>query len=223
VGQILRRKDDTDWQIVGVCRDAKYTDIKNEVPPTVYFSFRQDSVGGAYLALRTSLPPLAVATAARKAVAAIDPRIPLADITTQEQVRDKRISQERLFATLCSALAGLALLLSCIGLYGLTAYNVARRTSEIGLRMALGATPRHVAAPVLREALLLSLLGVAVGLPAAFAAGRLIRSQLYGVVPHDPLALAAAVAALVAVALAAAWLPARRAARIDPMAALRCE
>jgi len=223
LGQILRRKDDTDWQIVGVCRDAKYTDIKNDIPPTVYFSFRQDSVGGAYFALRTSLPPLAVATAARKAVAAIDPRIPLSDITTQKQVRDKRISQERLFATLCGALAGLAVLLSCIGLYGLMAYNVARRTSEIGLRMALGATGRHVAFPVLREALLLSLIGVAVGLPAAFAAGRLIRSQLYGVAPYDPLALAAAVGALVAVALFAAWLPARRAARIDPMVALRCE
>jgi len=223
VGQILRRKDDTDWQIVGVCRDAKYTDIKNDIPPTVYFSFRQDSVGGAYFALRTSLPPLAVATAARKTVAAIDPRIPLADITTQEQVRDKRISQERLFATLCTALAGLALLLSCIGLYGLTAYNVARRTSEIGLRMALGATPRHVAVPVLREALLLSLIGVAVGLPVAFVASRLIRSQLYGVTPHDPLALVAAVAVLVTVAVCAAWLPARRAARIDPMVALRHE
>ena len=223
LGQILRRKDDTDWQIVGVCRDAKYTDIKNDIPPTVYFSFRQDSVGGAYFALRTSLPPLAVATAARKAVASIDPRIPLSDITTQKQVRDKRISQERLFATLCGALAGLAVLLSCIGLYGLMAYNVARRTSEIGLRMALGATGRHVAFPVLREALLLSLIGVAVGLPAAFAAGRLIRSQLYGVAPYDPLALAAAAVALVAVALFAAWLPARRAARTDPMVALRCE
>jgi ABC-type antimicrobial peptide transport system permease subunit len=156
-------------------------------------------------------------------VAAVDPGVPLADITTQEQVRDKRIGQERLFATLCGALAGLALLLSCLGLYGLTAYNVARRTSEIGLRMALGATPRHVAFPVLREALLLSLAGVAVGLPAAFAVGRLIRSQLYGVAAHDPLALAVAVVALVTVALTAAWLPARRAAEIDPMAALRHE
>jgi predicted permease len=223
VGQILNGKDGRDWQIVGVCRDAKYTDIKNEVPPTVYFSFRQNSPSGTYFALRTALPPLAVVTAARKAVAAVDPGVPLADITTQEQVRDKRIGQERLFATLCGALAGLALLLSCLGLYGLTAYNVARRTSEIGLRMALGATPRHVAFPVLREALLLSLAGVAVGLPAAFAVGRLIRSQLYGVAAHDPLALAVAVVALVTVALTAAWLPARRAAEIDPMAALRHE
>jgi predicted permease len=223
LGQILQGNDGRDWQIVGVCRDAKYTDIKNEVPSTVYFSFRQDSPSSAYFALRTAMSPLAVVTAARKAVAAVDPGVPLADITTQKQVRDKRISQERLFATLCGALAGLALLLSCLGLYGLTAYNVARRTSEIGLRMALGATPRHVAAPVLREALLLSLVGVVVGLPAAFAAGRVIRSQLYGVQPHDPLALAAAVAALVAVALLAAWLPARRAARTDPMEALRYE
>jgi len=222
VGQILKA-DGADWQIAGVCRDAKYTDIKEDVPPTVYFSFRQNSTGGAYFALRTSLPPLAVTTAARKAVAAIDPRVPLADITTQEQVRDKRISQERLFATLCGSLAGLAVLLSCIGLYGLTSYNVARRTSEIGLRMALGATPGRVAGRILREALLLALVGVAVGLPAAFAAGGLIRSQLYGVMPYDPLAIVTVVVALVAVALIAAWRPARRAARIDPMVALRCE
>ncbi|MCU0913818.1 MAG: ABC transporter permease [Planctomycetes bacterium] len=223
LGQILQGKDGRDWQIVGVCRDAKYTDIKNDIPATVYFSFRQESVGGVYFVLRTSLPPPAVTTAARKVVAALDPAIPLADITTQEQVRNKRISQERLFATLCSALAGLAMLLSCLGLYGLMAYNVARRTSEIGIRMALGATARHVAGPILREALLLALVGLAVGLPAVFAAGRLIRSQLYGVGPHDPLALTAASVVLLAVALLAAWLPARRAARIDPMVALRCE
>jgi ABC-type antimicrobial peptide transport system permease subunit len=149
--------------------------------------------------------------------------LPLADITTQEQVRDKKISHERLFATLCSALAGLAILLSCIGLYGLTAYNVARRTSEIGLRMALGATPRHVAAPVLREALLLSLVGVAAGLPAVFAAARLIRSQLYGVSPLDPWVFGLAPLFLTVTALLACYLPARRAARVDPMKALRYE
>jgi len=223
LGQILQGKDGRDWQIVGVCHDAKYTDIKNEVPPTVYFSFRQDSTASTYFALRTALPPLGVATAARRAVATVDPGVPVADITTQEQVRDKKIAQERLFATLCSALAGLAVLLSCLGLYGLIGYHVARRTSEIGLRMALGATPRRVAVPVLREALLLTLFGLAVGLPAAFAAGRVIRSQLYGVTPYDPLAIAGAVAALIAVAVIAAWLPARRAAEVDPMTALRCE
>ncbi|MEN6426937.1 MAG: ABC transporter permease [Phycisphaerales bacterium] len=222
LGQVMKA-DGADWQIVGVCADTKYSDIKEDVPPTVYFSFRQDSVRGAYFALRTSLPSMAVATAVRKTVATIDPDVPVADVTTQEQVRDERISQERLFAVLCSVLSLLAVFLSCIGLYGLMAYGVARRTGEIGVRMALGARPRDVAGPILRDALLLAVIGVAVGLPAVFVAGRLIRSQLYGVAPYDPVALVGTTGVLVAVAVVAAWLPARRAARIDPMVALRYE
>ncbi len=227
IGQTLRtdewRGEGVDWQIVGVCADAKYGDIKEETPPTVYFSFRQDFTGATFFAVRTSLPPLAVVTAARKAVAAIDADIPLANISTQEQVRDGRISEERLFAFLCGALALLALLLSCIGLYGLMAYNVARRTNEIGVRMALGATGRNIGGPILREALLLAGIGVAIGIPVVLGLGRIVRSRLYGVAPTDPVAIAGAGALLIAVAALAAWLPARRAARIDPMEALRYE
>ncbi|UCD49717.1 MAG: ABC transporter permease [Phycisphaerales bacterium] len=227
IGQTLRtdewRGDGVDWQIVGVCADAKYRDIRDEAPPTVYFSFRQDFSAATYFAVRTSLPPLAVVTAARRAVAEIDPDIPLANIATQEQVRNGRISEERLFAFLCGTLALLALLLSCIGLYGLMAYNVARRTNEIGVRMALGATGRNVAAPVLREALLLAGIGVAIGIPAALALGRVIKGQLYGVKPSDPLTLIAGAALLVVIAITAACWPAHRAAKIDPMEALRYE
>jgi predicted permease len=227
VGQSLRAGEfngvPIDWQIVGVCGDAKYDNIKTGVPPTVYFSFRQDDLASTFFAVRTSLPPLALVPAVRQALATVDPSVPLASVTTQELMRDSKIGQEWLFAALCGALATLALLLCCIGLYGLMAYNVARRTGEIGIRMALGATPRHIAGPVLREALLLALIGVGAGAPAAFAAGRVIRSQLYGVAPYDPLVLIVAVAALVTVALTAAWLPARQAARIDPMVALRYE
>ena len=212
-----------DWQIVGVCRDAKYSDIKTDAPPTVYFSYRQNGLGSGYLAVRTALPPLAIVSAARRAVAAIDPNIPLADITTQEAVRDSKISQERMFATLVSALAALAVLLACIGLYGLMAYNVTRRTSEIGVRMALGAQPRDVARSVLREALLLAGVGVLVGVPAALGVAQLIKSQLYGVPAYDPLTFVAGTLVLLAVAVIAAWLPARRASRIDPMVALRAE
>jgi predicted permease len=212
----------SEWRIVGVCRNAKYDDIKASVQPTSYFPIKQKPTD-AYFALRAALPPLAIATAARRAVAAIDPNVPLANITTQEAVRDRGISPERLSATLCGVLAGLALLLSCIGLYGLTAYHVARRTSEIAIRMALGATPQHVAGPVLREALLLAAWGVAVGVPASLALTRLIKSQLFGVQPNDPVTLVGVVAALFLVAVLAAWLPARRAAQVDPMVALRCE
>jgi predicted permease len=212
-----------DWQIAGVCRDAKYTGIKTDVPPTVYFSYRQDRIDGSYFALRTAIPPLTLVSAARKAVAAIDPNIPLSDITTQKAVRDRSISQETMFAMLCGTLAGLAVLLSCIGLYGLLACNVARRTNEIGIRMALGATRQSIAWPFLREAVLLAGLGVGLGLSAAMALVRFIQSQLYGVVPGDPVALGGAVLLLVAVTLLSVWIPARRAARVDPMTALRCE
>lgn len=222
IGQTLK-VGKNEWQIIGVCRDGKYTDIRIEVPPTVYFSYRQTGAGSAYMALRTMLPPLAVVAAARKAVAAVDANVPLADITTQEAVRDHRIAQEIMFATLVSALAGLAVLLACLGLYGLMAYNVTRRTSEFGVRIALGAQRGHIVLPIVREALRMVLAGTAVGVPTAIGLAQLIKSQLYGVKPVDPSTLALGGALLVVTAIAAAWLPARRASRVDPIEALRAE
>lgn len=222
VGQTLKIGQD-DWQIIGVCGDAKYTDVKTDVPPTVYFSYRQTSTRSAYFAVRTSLPPLALAAAVRKTVSVIDPNVPVSDITTQEAVRDGKIAPERMFATLVSALAGLAVLLACIGLYGLLAYSVARRTSEFGIRLALGAQRNDIAGPILREALLLAGAGLVIGLPAALCLAQLVKSQLYGVAPYDPRNLAAAALLLIAVAALAAWLPARRATRVNPVEALRAE
>jgi predicted permease len=222
VGQRLTVNKET-WEIVGVCRDTKYTDIKRDVPPTVYFSYRQDRLFGAYVAVRTSGNPLALMPAIRKAVAGVDSRVPVSDVTTQTAVRDQAISQEILFATLCAGLAGLAVLLACIGLYGLMAYNVSCRTTEIGIRMSLGATRRDVAWPIVRDAAGLTLIGLGVGLPLAFGLARVVRSQLFGVEPADPWTMGSAVVVLVAVACVAAWLPARRAARINPMVALRAE
>ena len=207
------------WQIVGVCGDAKYFDLKAEPPPTVYFSFRQDPLGSGCFALRTPLPVAAVVKAAREAVLAVDPSIPVFSVTTQAQVRNQAFSQERLFALLCGALAVLAVLLSCIGLYGLTAYNVTRRRGEIGIRMALGATRRKIACLVLREALLLGGVGVAIGIPVALAVSQLIKNQLYGVASTDPTTFILAVATLLGFAIVAAWIPARRAARVEPMEA----
>jgi predicted permease len=222
LGQMVK-VGNSEWQIVGIYRDAKYGDIKIDVPPTVYFSYRQSGTSSAYFAMRTALPPLSIVSAARKAVAAVDPNVPLADITTQEAVLDRRIAPERMFATLVSALAGLAVLLACIGLYGLLAYNVARRTSEIGIRLALGAQQGDISRPILREALLLAVAGLAIGVPAALALAQLVKSQLYGVAPADPLTLIAGALLLLVIALLAAWLPARRAARVDPLVALRSE
>jgi predicted permease len=222
IGQSIRDSSEANWQIVGVCRDAEYVDVKTGIEPTVLFSFRQHPLRwGAHFNLRTTLPPLAMLAAARQAVAAIDPNLPLTEIHTEEQVRDESISQERMFAELCGSLAFLAVMLSCIGLYGLMAYHVARRTAEIGIRMALGATRGQIAAPVLREALLLAGIGVIVGTPLSLTLTRLIRSNLYGLQPSDPVTFIGAAVLLFVVALVAAWIPARRAARIEPMIALR--
>jgi predicted permease len=224
VGLQLDSGGDTDWLIVGVCRDAAYVNLKAGAQPTVHFSFRQYPFRfGAKVILRTALPPLALTTAARQVVTAVDPNIPLTEISTEEQVRDESTSQERMFATLCGSLAVLALLLSWIGLYGLMAYHIARRTREIGIRMALGATRRQIAGSVLRQAMLLAVTGVGFGLPLTLVLTRLISSILYGVAPSDPVTPSGAVVLLLMVAAAAAWLPARRAAKVDPLVALRYE
>jgi len=222
VGQTMK-EDNTLLEIIGVCGDTLYTDLKGRPTPTVYYTYRQNNTGAAYFAVRTVLSPLTIVGAARKAVAAIDPDVPLADITTQEALRDENITQQRMFATLCGSLAALAMLLSCIGLYGLMAFNVTRRTGEIGVRLALGAQPGDISRPILREALLLAAAGLAIGVPAALALAQLIKSQLYGVAPADPLTLVAGAVLLLAVAVFAAWLPARRASRVDPIVALRAE
>jgi predicted permease len=213
-----------EWRIVGVCADTKYDNIRAAVPPTIYIPFRQFPLRfGAFFAVRTTLPPLELATAVHKTIAAIDPAVPVARLTTQTQLVDGTISQERMTATLCAVLAGFALLLSCIGLYGLMSYNVARRSGEVAIRMAFGARASEVARAVLGEALLLVSVGIVIGLPAAVAVTRLIQSHLYGVQPIDPATFASVTATLAAVALAAAWVPARQAARVDPMVALRNE
>ena len=217
------------WTIVGVCRDTKYADIKAPVSPTAYFSYRQmfysrfarTHLRTASIAARTELSPLAVASEVRQAVARVDPGVAVTLVTTQEAVRDRSIARERLLAIFGGGLAGLALLLSCVGLFGLMAYSVSRRTGEIGVRMALGATGPGVARAILREALLLAAAGAAVGVPLSLALARLVSSQLFGVKPGDPLSIALALVAVLATAAAAAWIPARRAQRIEPIDALR--
>jgi len=178
---------------------------------------------GATYEVRTRLTPKSVAPALRRAVQAIDPDLPLIDLRTQREQIDAAMQQERIFASLTAAFGVLALALACVGIYGTMAYSVARRTNEIGIRLALGAMPRQVLGMVLREASWLSLTGIAVGLGVALLLTRLVKSMLYGLQPADPVSLMGGAILLVAVALAASWFPARRAAGVQPMEALRHE
>ncbi|MHC4520895.1 MAG: FtsX-like permease family protein, partial [Planctomycetota bacterium] len=217
------KRGDTEYQIVGLCRDAAYRNLREPVPPTLYFPSAQHGRGRMTFSVRSVVPPMSLVSTVRKRLAQIDRNIPLEEVTTQQQVIAESVGAERLFATLCGILTGLALSLSCIGLYGLMAYNVTRRRGEMGIRMALGARPRDVGRPILREALVLAGLGTAVGMPAALVITQLVRHAFFGVRPHDPLTVVGSIILLFSVAALAAWIPARRAARTDPMEALRYE
>jgi predicted permease len=212
-------------QIVGLCRNHRYRNIRSGPPAILYIPHAQTKGGGGdmTLAVRSDLPPLSLVPAVRKGVAGVDPDLPPAQITTQKRVIEASLARERLYATLCGSLALLAVLLSCIGLYGIVAYTVVQRTNEMGIRRALGARSWDVARPILREALTLAAIGVAVGVPVALGLVRVIGTFLYGIEPHDPLTMIGAAMLMVAVAALAAWIPARRAAKIDPMEALRSE
>ena len=164
-----------------------------------------------------------MASAIRQAVQAVDKNLPVTGIRTLSEQIGESLNRERLIARLSTFFGLLALLLACVGLYGVVAYAVARRTSEIGIRMALGARQRDILGMVLREALLLVALGAAAGLLAALGLSRFVASQLYGINPSDPRTLALAAGLLLAVAAVAGYIPARRASRVQPMAALRME
>ena len=215
-----------EMEIVGLAKNAKYDDLTGDFPAVVYLPFEQNldvPVDEMTFFLRTAANPLGYAGAVREIVHQADPRIPVAGLTTQTAQIGREMSQETLLARLCTLFALLALAIACVGLYGTTSYTVERRTSEIGIRMALGARPATVVWMVLRDVLILSLLGLAIGLPAAVGASKLLESFLFGVKPGDPRAVAAAVAILFAAALSAGFLPAWKASRIDPMTAVRHE
>jgi len=171
--------------------------------------------------VRTRVAPLSIASAVRRAVAAVDANLPVAEIRTERDQVDRSLGTERLFAALVTTFGVIALALAAIGLYGVMAFSVSRRISEIGIRMALGARRMNVQWLVLRQSLFMTALGILVGLPAALILTKLAGKLLYGVKPNDPTSLAAAVVIMLAVAALAAWIPARRASNVDPTAALR--
>jgi macrolide transport system ATP-binding/permease protein len=213
-------------EIVGVSANSLYGDLKGTPPPTVYLPFAQSLWGpaqGMVYELRTAGNPLSYVNAVRDLVQRADPRVPLSDVKSQSARIDQTINQEIAFARLCTAFALLALVIACVGLYGTMSYNVARRTGEIGIRMALGAQRSRVLWMVLREVLLLTAVGLAISVPTALAASKIVESFLFGMKPNDPLALTGSVVTLVSAAILAGYLPARHASRIDPMIALRHE
>ena len=209
-------------EIIGVVRDTKYNSLRDPAPPTLYQLLPRDARSLAVV-VRTAGDPSAMIDTMRAAMQKVDPELPVTGVTTQTDNIANRVSQERLFALAYSLFGGLALLLACIGLFGLMSYSVSRRTNEIGIRMALGAQRSGVVGMVLRESMIMVAVGVTLGLAGALAAGRLIASVLFGLEATDIWTIAAAIGLMATVSLAAGYLPARRASRVDPMVALRYE
>jgi predicted permease len=212
------------YQIVGICGDTHYNSLREDPPPQFILFYPQlSSVGGMTYEIRTHMRPEAIAPALHSALRRIDPDLPLVDVRTQEQQIDEDMQQERMFVALTSGFGLLALALASVGIYGIMAYSVVQRTNEIGIRLALGALPGQIRGMVLRESTWITVAGLIAGLAGALMLVRLVKSMLYGIVPYDPVTLLAAVLLLLGVALVASWIPARRAAGVQPMDALRHE
>lgn len=216
-----------DVEIVGVSAKAKYGNFRGQSEvPVVYFLYNHVSrppISQMVFELRTAGSPLTYVNTVRDIVRKADPGVPVSNAKTQAAEVDERVNQETIFARLSALFAFLALAITCVGLYGTVSYQVAQRTNEIGIRMALGAQRAGVTRMILQDVLTTVLVGLAAGVPAALLASKFVSSFLYGVKPDDPLALAAAVGILLCAVLLAGYAPARRASRIDPMAALRHE
>lgn len=213
-----------DMQVIGVVKDIKYTNLRDAIPVQAYVPYLADPhVGGMTVYLRTSVDPREIMPIIRQKVGRLDPRIPIYDMRTTEQQLDLSLRTERLVASLSTVFGFLATLLAVVGLYGVMAYTVARRTREIGIRMALGAQQGNVLWLIMREVIVVLAAGILVGIPAAVGLSRLVRSQLYGLTPHDPGTIVAATLVLSFIACLAGLIPALRASRIDPTRSLRYE
>jgi len=225
--QIKTPPNDEPMEIVGISRDAKYTDLRSEVNPTVYQPYAQKPTLQAMFEVRYRGKDPSIASTVRTAVREVDARLPIFDLRTEADLAENSLGEERMFANLSGGMAGLALVLAAVGLYGIMSYSVGRRTSEIGVRMALGAKQGTVLAMILRESLMLVSAGLVVGIPIAWATvhacSSVLDDVLFGVKPVDPLSFVLAIVTMSVVAIIAAYSPARRAARIDPMSALRCD
>jgi len=213
-----------DVEIVGVVKDAKYSKVKEEIAPTAYIPFIQSTEGGRMTFLiRAESDPDKLVTDVRRIVADVDSAVPLFDVKTIEDQIDESLVQERLTARLSGFFGIVALLLACVGLFGMTSYEVTRRTNEIGIRMALGATSNTMLWEVMRGALSLVLAGIVIGLVVALFILPKASKLLFGLTAYDPLTFILASAVMIGAAVIASYLPAKRASRVDPIVAIRYE
>jgi putative ABC transport system permease protein len=210
-------------QVVGIIGDVKDSGLDEADPPQLYVAFHQWPVQAMSVVMKTSVSPESLADAVRREVSAVDPNVPAGNVRTLEQIVARSISQPRFYMALLTAFAAVALILAAIGIFGVLSYAVAQRTREIGIRMALGAQARTVLGIVIRQALVLACAGVAIGIAASWFLSETLSALLFGTSPRDLATFAVVSAALVVVALAASYVPARRATRVDPIVALRAE
>jgi predicted permease len=212
-----------DMEIVGVAADARFSSLREPAPPTVYIPYRQNNQHVMTMAVRSDLDPAGLVETFRRTLAELDPNVPMYEVRTQNAQLDRALGQERTFAQLVSGFAVLALVLACLGIYGTLAWSVARRTPEIGLRMALGAQRRDVVRMIVADIAVPVAAGVVLGVAGALASTNVLESLLFGLEARDLTTLSIAASVLVVSAALAAWLPSRRASRVDPMTALREE
>jgi len=214
----------TDIEVIGVVQDFKYQDIREEIGRQFYRPYQQTrSATSLWYYVRASGKPEAMVASARNAVRNLDPNLPVVGVRTLDEQVVRNLSTERLVASLSTCFGALATLIAVIGLYGVMAFLVGRRSREIGIRMALGAGSGSVVWLIMGEVLVLVGIGACLGIAGSLALSRFVQAQLYGVTPNDPRAIAAATALLALVACAAGFLPARRASRLDPLRVLRHE
>jgi putative ABC transport system permease protein len=229
---IGRRLDDPQRQVIGVVSDMKQHGLDRPAPPMVFVPIPQmpdklmasvRAFTPAYFTVRAAVTPASLSAAVKREIATLDPALALAQVSSMEEITARSVATPRFYMLLLGLFAGLGLLLAVVGIYGVTSYGVAQRTNEIGLRLALGAQAGDVIRLVLKQGLALASGGVALGLLASFALTRLLKTMLFGVSATDPLTFVLIGLLLLAVALLACWMPARRAAKVDPLLALRYE